>query len=308
MELRQLRYLVALADEQHFTRAAARVHVAQPALSQQIRRLEQEIGLPLVVRTTRRVRLTEAGEVLVARARRVLAEVDAAHADLSDLAGVRSGRIVIGAMQSLGPLDLSALLSAFHGRHPGVDLTVREEVSDPLLRMVRDDAIDLAFLSLAETERHSDLATQPMVIESLVAVLAADHPLAGRTRVRLADLKDERFITFREGAGLRRILLGAAAEAGFEPQIAFESNNVLRGRSLAARGLGVTIVPKSDAISPGPPVAVVPVEQPSLARDVTLVWRRDRHHSPAAQAFLDLVASADSAVWLRDGDLSADSG
>src|SRR5690242_16185022 len=119
MDLRQLQYLVAIADELHFTRAAERVHVAQPALSQQIRRLEQEVGLALVERTTRRVALTEAGEQLVARAQRILGEVDAARADLAALAGVRAGRLVIGAMQSLGPVDLSALLSAFHAAHPG---------------------------------------------------------------------------------------------------------------------------------------------------------------------------------------------
>jgi DNA-binding transcriptional LysR family regulator len=102
MDLRQLRYLVAVADELHFTRAAERAHVAQPALSQQIQRLEREVGLPLLIRTTRRVQLTEAGELLVARARRIIAEVDAARADLADLAGVRAGRLVIGAMQSLG--------------------------------------------------------------------------------------------------------------------------------------------------------------------------------------------------------------
>src|SRR4051812_34310169 len=114
MELRQLRYLVALADERHFTRAAQRMHVAQPALSQQIRRLEDELGLVLVHRTTRQVALTDAGELLVARARRALAELDAARAELADLAGVRSGRVVIGAMQSLGGYDLSALLADFH--------------------------------------------------------------------------------------------------------------------------------------------------------------------------------------------------
>src|SRR4051794_21077117 len=140
MDLRQLTYLVALADELHFTRAAERAHIAQPALSQQIQRLEREVGLPLVIRTTRRVELTEAGELLVARARRIIGEVEAARAALADLAGVRAGRLVIGAMQSLGPLDLSALLSAFHRHHPGVDLTVREDVSDPLLRMVREDS------------------------------------------------------------------------------------------------------------------------------------------------------------------------
>src|ERR687888_104336 len=118
MDLRQLRYLVALAEEGHFTRAAARMHIAQPALSQQIRRLEDELGLALVDRTTRRVALTDAGALLVDRARRALGEVDAARAELADLAGVRAGRLVIGAMQSLGPFDLSILLAIFHARHP----------------------------------------------------------------------------------------------------------------------------------------------------------------------------------------------
>jgi DNA-binding transcriptional LysR family regulator len=286
MELRQLQYLVALADELHFTRAAERAHIAQPALSQQIRRLEDEVGLALVERTTRRVALTEAGELLVARARRVHAEVDAARADLADLAGVRAGRLVIGAMQSLGPVDLSALLSRFHDEHPDVELSVREEVSDPLLRMVLDDAVDLAFLSLAETAPDGALGSETLVDEPLVAVVAAGHALAGRKQVRLAELADEPFITFREGAGLRRILDHAAETAGFRPQIAFESNNVVRCRSLAARGLGVTVLPASEV---GADVAVIPVVEPALTRDVTLVWRRSRHHSPAAKAFLELV-------------------
>src|SRR3979411_1522164 len=130
MELRQLRYLVALADEQHFTRAAAREPAAQPALSQQVRRLEAEIGLPLVERTTRRVSLTEAGATLVERARRVLAEIEAAQGDLRDLAGIRTGRVTIGATGPLGPVALSQLLATYYSRHPGVELTVRERPSE----------------------------------------------------------------------------------------------------------------------------------------------------------------------------------
>src|SRR5579871_804993 len=107
MDVAQLRYLVALAEELHFTRAAAREHIAQPALSQQIRRLEEEVGLALVERTTRRVRVTEAGELLVARARRVLSELEAAGAELQALRGVQSGRVVVGALHTMGPVDLS---------------------------------------------------------------------------------------------------------------------------------------------------------------------------------------------------------
>src|SRR5205823_2241058 len=118
MELRQLRYLVALAEERHFTRAAAREHIAQPALSQQISRLEAEVGVALVERTTRRVALTDAGAALAERARRILAELDAAEAELRDLAGVRTGHVTIGATGTLGPVDIAELLAVFNRRYP----------------------------------------------------------------------------------------------------------------------------------------------------------------------------------------------
>lgn len=293
MDLRQLRYLVALAEDRHFTRAAARLHVAQPALSQQIRRLEDELGLPLVDRTTRRVALTDAGLMLVDRARRALAEVDAARAELADLAGVRAGRVVIGSMQSLGPFDLSLLLASFHARYPEVELTVQEEVSDPLLAMLRADAVDMAFLSLAEQVEREALEVQPLLAEPLVVLVGPDHRFATRRRLRLVDLADERFITFREGAGLRRIIVSAAREEGFEPHIAFETNEVERARAMTSRGLGVAVVPESDGHSHGPPVVAIPLHRPALTRDVTLAWRRDRRHTPAARAFLAMARSAD---------------
>src|ERR1700754_4329860 len=153
MELRQLRYLVALADEGHFTRAAARANVAQPALSQQIRKLEDELGLALFDRTTRRVVPTEAGELLSARARRILAEVDDAAAELRQLAGIVAGRVTIGVTQTPGPFDLPRLLAAFHAQHPQVELAVREDLSATLAEQLRADALDLAFLSLVESEQ-----------------------------------------------------------------------------------------------------------------------------------------------------------
>src|SRR5437016_3426180 len=124
MELSQLRYLVALAEERHFTRAAAREHIAQPALSQQIRRLEDEVGLALVERTTRRVAVTDAGDLLVARARRILAELEAAHFELQALRGVQTGHVTVGALHTMGPVDVSLALASFHERYPAVELTV----------------------------------------------------------------------------------------------------------------------------------------------------------------------------------------
>src|SRR5947209_10352449 len=224
MELRQLRYLVALADERQFTRAAAREHVAQPALSQQIRRLENELGLRLVERTTRHVTITDAGELLVARGRRVLAELDAANAEILALKGMHSGHVRVGTMHTMGPVDVSLVLAIFHERHRGIELTVREESSEELAAMVRHDELDLAFLSVTERVESHGLGLHQLVLEELVVLLEPGHRLAGRRRLGIADLKDEEFISFREGARLRELLHTAAREAGFQPNVKLESN------------------------------------------------------------------------------------
>jgi len=291
MELRQLRYLVALADERHFTRAAAREHVAQPALSQQIRRLERELGLAVVERTTRRVALTDAGVRLAERARRALSEIEAGQAELQELAGIRTGRVDIGAIQALGPIDLPLLLAAFHERHPGVELAVREEPSETLAAMVQEGILDLAFLSAGAHAAYDRLALRRLATEELVALLPATHRLASRKRLRIAALRNEQFIGYREGATIRQVLVSAADEAGFQPRFAFESNEVPRIRALVARGLGVAVLPRSEGHRTDA-ITVLPLRGPTLRRDVTLAWHAGRAHSPAAAAFLELAQQA----------------
>ena len=288
MELRQLRYLVALADERHFTRAAAREHIAQPALSQQIRRLEQEVGLALVERTTRRVTVTEAGQTLVARARRILSEVDSANAEMQALAGVRTGHVMVGTMHTMGPVDVSVALAVFHQRHPGVELTVREQSSEELAEMLRDDGLDLAFLSVTERMESHGLGLHQLVSEELVVVLPRDHRLAARGTLRMAELAGEHFISYREGARLRELLTIAARHAGFEPQIKLESNESERIKRLVARDMGVAILPRSDAERPGTDLAMAALTEPALRRDITLAWREGRRLAPAAAEFLAL--------------------
>jgi DNA-binding transcriptional LysR family regulator len=289
MELRQLRYLVALADERHFTRAATREHIAQPALSQQIRRLEQEVGLALVERTTRRVTITEAGRTLVARARRILSEVDAANAEMQALAGVRAGRVTVGTMHTMGPVDVSLALAVFHERHPGVELTVREQSSEELAEMLRDDVLDLAFLSVTDRMESHELGLHQLVSEELVVILPGDHSLAGEGEVRMVDLADEHFIAYREGARLRELLTFAARHAGFEAQVKLESNESERIRRMVARHMGVAILPRSDAEGPGAEVAVAALTDPALRRDITLAWREGRRLGPAAAEFRALA-------------------
>ncbi|MGI8428257.1 MAG: LysR family transcriptional regulator [Solirubrobacteraceae bacterium] len=299
MELRQLRYLVVLAEERHFTRAAQRAHIAQPALSQQIRRLEQEVGLALVERTTRSVAMTDAGELLVARARRILDEVDAARAELQRVAGIQSGHVSVGAMHTMGPVDVSLVLAIFHGLHPGVELTVREQSSEELAEMLRVDELDLAFLSVTERIESHDLGLHQLVAEELVAVLPPDHRLGRRRRVRMAELSEEEFIGYREGARLRELLMIAGREAGFEPRVTLESNESQRIRRLVSRGLGVAILPRSDAVGPGADVTMATLTGPALMRDITLAWRAGRRHTPAAVAFLELARTTFQDIAVR---------
>ena len=292
MELRQLRYLVALADERHFTRAAERMRIAQPALSQQVRKLERETGVPLVDRTTRRVHMTEAGELLVAHARRVLAELDDARAELQQLTGLLSGRVTIGLTQTPGPLDIVRLLAGFHARHAHVELAVREDLSTTLADALRDDALDLAFLSIVEEADRRGLELRPLAVEPLVAVLPEGHRLAGRARLRIADLAGEELVAFTEGATIRTAVERAAREAGFEPRLAFETNELSRARALVAAGLGIAVMPRSDAEAPGPPVRVAALRAPTLVHRISLCWRAGKRHAPATRAVLEQVRSA----------------
>jgi DNA-binding transcriptional LysR family regulator len=269
MDLRQLRYL--------------------PALSQQIRRLEEEVGVGLVERTTRKVALTEAGELLVVRARRILSELETAREELEALRGVDVGHVTIGAIHTMGPIDLSLALATFHEQHPGVALTVREHHSEECAELLRNDELDLAFLSVTERVESRDLDLHQLIAEELMVLLPRDHALADRDQVRMTELAQEQFISFRQGARLRELLFSAGRDAQFEPKVTLESNEAQRIRSLVSRGLGVAILPRSDAMAPGAEIAVARIVDPVLERDITLACRAGRRQSPATAAFLELA-------------------
>lgn len=286
MDLKQLRYLVALADEEHFTRAAKREHVAQPALSRQIQRLEAELGVALVDRTTRRVALTDAGRATVAHARLMLAEADAIVADARDTRALLTGRLTIGVTTTPGPIDVADLLARFHEAHPALELAVREDLSIALLGQLAADRLDVAIV----TATAPGLASRPLARDELVLVTHPDHRLAARRqRVPLKALCDEPFICVPDGATIRTQLLAAAAEAGFAPIIRFESGDVRRTCEIVARGLAVAVLPRSEVLQHRDHVAVVRLRA-DLQHDVRLAWRDGRNLTPAASAFIAELA------------------
>lgn len=292
MEMRQLRYLVALAQELSFTRAAARANVAQPALSRQIRKLEDELGTALVDRTSRRVQMTAAGRRLAERARVILDEVEAARAEIEEVTELASGRLVIGATQTPGPLDIARLLNEFHTLHPGIELAVREELSLTVADGLRSDEIDLGFVSEIPASVRRGLTLRKIASEPLVIALPPGHRLAGAREVGFHELRDEPFIVFPVGATIRSTLDRLAAAHGVHPHIAFVTSDTDRMRELVTLGLGVSLLPRSDVNRPGQEHAIVRIRGHRLTYSVHLARRSNRRQSPAALAMAALVESA----------------
>jgi DNA-binding transcriptional LysR family regulator len=289
MDLNELRSFVAVARHHHFTRAAEELHIGQPAVSQHVRRLERELGVQLLTRTSRMVELTEAGELLLHRAERALAELEAGQDELADLRGLRRGRLTVGAMQSLAPFDLAATLATYRAASPEIDIRVVEDAGRNLLAGVSADRLDLAFAPVeAGAGLPAGLAAHELFTERLVAIVGRGSALAGRKRVELADLADEPFVFLQGGTGLRTSVERVAQAAGFVPRVGLETNELTRVVELVAEGLGVSVVSAAVGEANRDRIAVLEL-RPAIERRVALVWRAERRPSPAAAAFLAQV-------------------
>jgi DNA-binding transcriptional LysR family regulator len=265
--------------------------------------LEQELGIELFERARSGVRLTEAGEIFLLRARRALAEMDAAREEIAAFKGLTSGRLVVGAMQALAGLDLPRLIAAFHAAHPGIDVSLREDSTRDMFTMAARGELDLAIAAL-DVERPPGLDSVPLVREPVLMALPAPHPLAAHEDVDLRLLRHDTFILFKEGTGLRAVSDRAAKRAGFVPHVGFQTSSHIRLLALVSEGLGVAFVPASAVTDPPPPgVSVLPVS-PGIERTVGVVWRADHRHTPAASAFLALLR--ERARSLPTGDLQSD--
>lgn len=279
MELRQLEYFVAVVEEGSFTRAAERERVAQPAVSAQIRRLERLVGQPLLARSSRDVRLTQAGSALLPHARTALAAIRAAQAAVDDVAQLVRGSVTIGTV-TLHPVDVARLITDFHADYPDVEITLGTDNSDALLAKLSDGRLDVAIVSIGVDEEVEGLDFAVITDEALEAAVARQHPLARRKTLPLQLLCDHPLISLPQGTGLRARLDNACAAAGLRPRIAFEATNPLELADLARQGLGVAILPQSMARNSSDLHSLRLV--PELRGRLVWAWRSDMT-SPAAR-------------------------
>ncbi|MBD0736696.1 LysR family transcriptional regulator [Streptomyces sp. CBMA29] len=288
MQFQQLAYFVAVADARHFTRAAERVHVSQPSLSQQIRALETELGAPLFSRARGNITLTDAGEALLPLARRILADADTARHEVLELAQLRRGRVRLGATPSLCTGLLPDVLRVFHDRHPGVRLLIEESGSHDLVRELARGGLDLALVVLPLPNPSPALTTVELFQEDLVVIssAAAEPP---RSPVRIADLEGRPMVMFRHGYDLRDLTLAACRSAGFEPYLTVEGGEMDAVLGFVRAGLGLGVVPSMVAARAGHDLRVTPLARPGLRRTIALAHRSDVAPPRAARVLQDLL-------------------
>ncbi|NGM12910.1 LysR family transcriptional regulator [Verrucosispora sioxanthis] len=285
MELQQLRYVVAVAETRNFTRAAERCLVVQSALSHQIARLERELGARLFDRTSRRVRMTPAGEAFLPAARQCLDAAERAAAEVASAVGEIRGRLTVGMIPTVAAVDIPAALDAFHQRYPHVRIRLRVGGSEQLIDQVKEGAVDIGFLGLPVTARPEGVVARQLAYDRLVAVVAPEHPLAGQAEVDLARLATETFVDLPAGSAGRAQSDQAFAAAGVHREVAFEVSTVDSMMTrLIRRQLGIALLPSTFAPQlPG--VVTIPVRD-APARIEHLVWNRTTL-TPAATAFLN---------------------
>ncbi|WP_054024544.1 LysR family transcriptional regulator [Bacillus sp. FJAT-28004] len=286
MELRQLNYVIQIASEKNFSRAAEKLHIAQPSLSQQLSKLEQEIGVLLFRRTTNSVELTQAGQVFVQKSQAILDAVEQLKQEMDDMAQMRRGRLVVGTLPLTGSHILPLVLPVFGEQYPQIEVVLVEETTAKLEQLTASGGTDLSLLSLPLID--NSLAWEPFLKEEICLAVPPQHPLAQREgSIPISELDKEPFIGLKRGQGFRQITVELCEQSGFTPQIVFESSNMETIQSLVAGGMGIAFVPQmltrvkgSDFTPTYLPLASKPT------RTLVVASRKGRYLSKAAEAFI----------------------
>jgi DNA-binding transcriptional LysR family regulator len=293
MELRQLEYYVAVAEELSFSRGALRAHVVQSAVSTAVAKLERELGIVLVDRSKPRVGLTPAGAAFLAEARATLAAARRAKDSVAGFHGQLSGNVDVGTMMSTGPIDLPEALGRFHRAHPLVSVRLRQNVSGSAghLAAIAEGSLDVALVALPGTPPASGVRLRVLTEEPLVFLCWPEHHLAARAPVALRELAGEVFVRFAAGWGIRQRVDHALAGAGVDPVAPYEVADYATAAGLVEHRLGTTLIPRT-AAAQFPELRAIPVT-PATTWQLCLATATGRRLSPAAAALADTLTGAD---------------
>ena len=271
MELRQLEYFVAVAEEANFTRAAARVHISQSGVSAQIRALERELGAELIDRSGGTATLTTAGQAALTQARATLAAAGSVRQSVDDIAGLLRGSLRVGMVTACTVPQLFDALARFHSAHPGVELALQEGNSDRLVADVRAGELDIALVGVA-ARAPNGLESMVVIDERIVAAVPPQHPLAAQDEATLAQVCEHPIIALPPGTGIRAVLDRDCHGAGLAPQITLQASAPDAVADLAARGLGVAILSASMAQFYDDKLVAVELTDSTTAALLALVW------------------------------------
>jgi DNA-binding transcriptional LysR family regulator len=284
MELRQLEYFVAVADEASFTRAAEKLHVSQPGVSAQIRQLERELGQELLDRSGRTVRVTDVGAAVLGYAREALGAASGAQLAVDAFTGLIRGRVAVGMVIACSSFDFAELLAGYHRSYPAVEIALSEANSDELIARLQSGQLDLAYIALGGVAP-AGLDLLEIADEALVAAVSEDDALATCRSMPLAAIGDRTLLSLPRGTGIRAIFDEACAGIGLRPRITLEASNLGILARLASLGLGVAILPESVAAAT-PGLHAIEITDPRMRGKVALAWRTEGPTGPAAQALI----------------------
>lgn len=295
MNLDELRWFVRVAEREHVTSAAEELNISQPALSRALARMQRRLGVELFDRSGRRLRLNRYGEVYLGHARRALAELDAGERALVEMTGTESGLVSLGFAPTLGTWLVPALVSGFRERHAGAEFQLHQ---DPVRLLV--EALHRGALDLVVTPRPGEigLGWRALGSERLELAVPPRHRLASRRRVRLEEASAEPFVMLKHAFDFRDLAEDLCRSAGFEPESAFEAEDVASARALVAAGLGVAVVPPLHGGGAGDARGAVQIElsDANATRTIGIVWDERRYRSPITEAFRTFVVEEGPAL------------
>ncbi len=289
MELHQLQYVLEIAKHRHFTRAAEEICVAQSSLSQQITKLEEELGTKLFDRTTRSVTPTPAGEEFIQYAKRILADIDSLKQSVQAHIGLEKGRVAIGAITTLETIDFVSLVAQFHKTYPGLHLTIVSSVSNKLMDLLKTSAIDMAIMTPSLDVRNEDFDVYSLGEDEFVLIAAEGNPLLQKGSVDLAGLRDEKFIFPTSDQSSFTIYTQACTAAGFSPHIVCQSGHAKTTLALVAIGMGISFFPLNTFLAAKPAgISYTRLTNP-VKKQISLVVPKRCFYPPPVLAFRDYV-------------------